>query len=137
MDDKKQYLCRYHNLQVRIEKKKQLIEEYRRLSHSIPGPNYGNDMPRNPNRNLSAPFEKWIYLIIEEEDKLKVMESELVVLKDETMKAINTVNNDDYKMVLIYRYIDWLGWNEIARKIYGCVKTARRYHDKGLEMITI
>jgi len=39
-------------------------------------------------------------------------------------------------MVLIHRYIDWLSWNEISKKMYFSVATVRRWHDKAIKKIT-
>ena len=53
-------LNQVYKLDNKIKLMKMRSEEYDRLSLSIPGPNYGNDMPRDLNRYLDAPFLKWI-----------------------------------------------------------------------------
>lgn len=133
--NKKQFLCRYHNLKVRVEKKEQLIAEYDRLASSPP-PIVYDRVGTNPNCNTQAYFEKWIYLKIEEEEKLKGLKAELEKVKEETLMVINELENDDYKMLLIYRYMDWLSWEDIQSKMYISRSTANRWHNDALELLT-
>lgn len=134
--DKKTYLCRYHNILEKIEKKKQYIDFCEERANSIPGPKY-DDMPRNPNVNTEAPFVRWIFKRIETEEELEELEKKLAIVKMEIEKAINTVKEEDLQMILTYRYIDWLTWSEIAAKVYYSDKTIRRKHDQAIELIKI
>ena len=137
MEEKIKYLCRYHNMIVKIEKKKALIKEYDRLSLSIPGPRYGDPMPHSPNRNLEAPFVKWLYKKMEEEEKLKALESEVGKVKEEIINTISALENEDYQRLLIYRYIDWLTWGEIQDKLFISRATANRWHNASINLLKI
>ena len=134
--NKKQFLCRYHNLKERVEKKEQLIAEYDRLAGSPP-PIVYDRVGSNPNQNTHAYFEKWIYLKIEEEEKLKGLKAELEKVKEETLNAINELENDDYKMLLIYRYMDWLTWEDIQSKMYYSAATIYRWHKEAIGKLKI
>lgn len=135
--DKKNYLCKYHNLERRIEYLKKDIERCDELALSISGPVYDSDMPRSPNRNLEAPFVKWIYRRIDDEQELKRLEPEAEALKATIIDAISKIGDTELESVLIYRYIYWNSWNEISSKIYVSSTTARRLHTKALDAFKI
>lgn len=134
--DKKTYLCRYHNILEKIEKKKQYIEFCEERANSIPAPVYGERI-NNPSPSYEAPFVRWIYKGIESEEELEELEKKAGLIRIEIEKAINTVKEEDLQMILTYRYIDWLTWSEIAAKVYYSDKTIRRKHDQAIELIKI
>lgn len=41
------------------------------------------------------------------------------------------------QMILIYRYIDWLSWIEIANKIYCSLASVYRKHNEALEKLIV
>lgn len=134
--DKKTYLCRYHNIQEQIEKKKRYIEFCDERSLSILGPNYGERI-NNPNQNTEAPFVRWIFKRIEAEEELEELEKKLKVVKMEIEKAINTIQDEELQMVLTYRYIDWLTWDEICGRIYCSISSVKRKHEKAIDFLKI
>lgn len=135
--DKKTFLCKYHNLIRKIEYLKKDIERCDELASSISGPVYDSDMPRSPNRNLEAPFVKWIYRRLDDEQELKRLELEADTLKATIVNAISKIGDTELESVLIYRYIYWNSWNEISAKIYVSPTTARRLHNKALDAFEI
>lgn len=135
--DKKTFLCKYHNLIRKIEYLKKDIERCDELALSISGPVYDSDMPRSPNRNLEAPFVKWIYRRLDDEQELKRLEPEADTLKATIVNAISKIGDTELESVLIYRYIYWNSWNEISAKIYVSPTTARRLHNKALDAFEI
>ena len=130
---KKTYLCRYHNMLQRIDYLKRDIEFCEERANSIPGPRYGTDMPRSPNRNLEAPFVKWIYRSMDDKRELDELEIKSITVKEETAYFISKLDNLDLERVLTYRYLDWMSWFLISRKMYMSVATVRRLHEKALE----
>ncbi len=109
--DKKEFLLRYQSLQVKMEKKRSLIEALRCLSLSTSK-------------------------IMNEEKELKKLVEESKEIKKEIMKAIE--NLDDYlQSLIIYRYLDGMTWNKIADKLFCCEKTIRRWHEKALSLLEI
>lgn len=132
--DKKTYLCSYHNLLEKIEKKKQYIAFCDERASSIPGPSYGERI-NNPNPSTEAPFVRWVFKKIEAEEELQELEKKLNEAKIKVEIAINTIQDEELQMILTYRYIDWLTWSEIGAKIYYSDKTIRRKHDRALELL--
>lgn len=134
--DKKTYLCRYHNLLEKIEKKKQYLTFCDERASSTPGPNYGERI-NNPNPNTEAPFVRWVFKKIETEEEIEELEKKLTEVKIQIEIAINTVQDEELQMILTYRYIDWLTWSDIGSKIFSSDKTIRRKHDQAVALIKI
>lgn len=134
--DKKTYLCRYHNLLEKIQKKKDYIAFCHERAGSIPGPQYGERI-NNPSPSYEAPFVKWIYRGIEAEDELKELETKAELAKHEIETVISKLGDEDLQMILIYRYIDWLSWIEISNKIYCSLASVYRKHSEALEKLIV
>jgi len=134
--DKKTYLCRYHNLLEKIQKKKEYIAFCHERAGSIPGPQYGERI-NNPSPSYEAPFVKWIYRAIDAEDELKDLEAKAELAKQEIETSISKIGDEDLQMILIYRYIDWLSWIEIANKIYCSLASVYRKHNEALEKLIV
>ena len=135
--DKKEYLSRYHNLQLRIGKKKEYIAFCRERADSIPGPSYGEKIGSNPNRNTEAPFEKWIIRALDAEHELKDLEEKVIKLKVEIEDKIAELHDCDLERILVYRYIDWLAWSDIAKLMYYSVATLKRKHDEAIGLLEV
>lgn len=133
----KEYLEQIKTLEHKIYCMKLRSEEYDRLSYSINGMNFGNDMPHSPNRNTEAPFVKWIYKKIEIDQKIAKLEEDLKNLKAEAFLKIESLENEDYKMVLIMRYIKGMTWEKIADELYISRRTALRWHGLALESLKV
>lgn len=134
--DKIKYLCKYHNLQIQIEKKKEYISFCEERSNSIPGPCY-DKIGTNPSPNLDAPFVKWIYRRIDAEAELKELEEKALKAKMEIEDSIAKLDDPDLERVLIYRYIDWKSWKEISEKMFYSSSTVRRKHEEALDKLVI
>lgn len=132
----KEYLSRYHNMQFKIKKKKEYIDFCEERSNAIPSPSYDEKIGTNPNRDLSAPFEKWIGRKIDAERDLKKLEVEASKIKVEIEDKISELKDVDMERVIIYRYIDWLSWPEIERLMYVSVSTLKRKHDEAIGILS-
>lgn len=130
--DKTEFLSRYHNLEIKIQKKKEYIDFCEERSNSIPGPCY-DKIGSNPSPNLDAPFVKWIYRKIDAEAELKELEEKAAKAKTDIEEVISNLENEDYKRLLTYRYIDWLTWDEIGERMYLSRSTVKRWHKEALE----
>ena len=127
----KEYLSRYHKMKEKIELLKQQVEEYIRLANSIPGINF-DTIRVDGTKSLKAPFEKWIHKTLDNELLINELEKNLPIIKGEIITLIESLENKQYGMILIHRYIDWLSWRQIADKMFFSSATIRRWHDKAL-----
>lgn len=134
--DKKTYLCRYHNILELIERKKEYIAFCNERSSSIPGQDF--TQPRvDHTPSYEAPFVKWILKASDAEAELKKLEEKAIRVKAEIEATIATVNNEELEMILNYRYIDWLSWDEICVKVYCSQASIYRKHREALEKLHI
>jgi DNA-directed RNA polymerase specialized sigma subunit len=132
----REYLSRYHNMRLKLEKLEYLHEDYIRMSHYIPGVQF--DLIRvSGTKSLKAPFEKWVHKAMEVHYEIEQIKEDLQNIKNEILSAICDLENIDYKRILIYRYIDWLSWREIADKMFYSSASIRRMHDKAIEEIVL
>ncbi len=136
MKDVKEYLSRYHNTRVKIQKLQALVDEYIRLANEIPGIQF-DAIRVDGGKNLKAPFEKWILKTLDYELEIKEMERLLPSYKKEALQAIEQIGDKDYRLILVHRYIDWLSWRQIADRMFFSSATIRRWHDKALLEIEI
>lgn len=134
--DVKKYLSRYHNMKLKLEKLEYLHEDYIRMSHSIPGVQF-DQIRVSGTKSLKAPFEKWIHKAMEVRYEIEQIKKNLQNVKNEILSDICELDNPDYQRVLMYRYVDWLSWREIADKMFYSSASIRRMHDKSIEEIAL
>ena len=132
----KEYLLQVSKLEYKISRMKLRSEEYERLSHSISSPKYDNE-PVSGTRNLEAPFVKWIMKKCDLDREIEALEEKLLNLKAEIMLTIETLDNEDYKNVLVLHYINGMPWEKIANKLYVSRRTVYRWHEQGLKEIVV
>lgn len=132
----KEYLSQVYHLEKRIAQLKLRSEEFERLSLSVSSPNYGG-IRVDGTKSYEAPFVKWIEKKDEVDRKIQDLEEKLAKLKTEILTVIDSLENEDYKNILIMRYLDTLTWEEIANKMFYSEKTVRRWHAMALEKIIV
>lgn len=131
----KDYLSRYHNTKEKIKLLEKEIEEFIRLANSIPGISF-DQLRVDGTKSLKAPFEKWIQKTLENEQKIMLMRRRLPIIKGEIIGVINKIDDSKCKRLLIYRYIDWLSWDTIAKNLVYSPSTVRRWHEKALSQVS-
>ncbi|MFH5881207.1 hypothetical protein [Liberiplasma polymorphum] len=132
----KDYLSRYHNTKEKIKLLEKEIEEFIRLANSIPGISF-DQLRVDGTKSLKAPFEIWIQKTLENEQKITLMKRKLPIIKGEIIGVINRLDDSRCKRLLIYRYIDWLSWDNIAKNLVYSSSTVRRWHEKALSQIAL
>lgn len=135
--DAKEYLLQITKLEHKIYCMKIRSEEYDRMSLTIPGPSYGEKIGSNPNRNTDAPFIKWIYKKIEIDEEIVKLEEKLKNLKSEAILKIEELENENFKTILVKRYIEGQSWEVIASTLFISKRTAIRWHDAALKLLKI
>ena len=132
----KEYLSQVQRLEYKIKRMKERAEEYERMSLSLPGQNY-DGVRVDGTRNTDAPFVKWLMKKCDLDREIEALEQKLLNLKAEIMLCIETLDNEDYKNVLVLHYINSLSWNEIAERLYVSETTVFRWHRQGLEQLSV
>lgn len=134
--EKKEYLCRYHNLIEKIEKKKQYIAFCEERSHSIPGQDFSQERV-DCSPSYEAPFVKWVLRGLDAERELKELEASASIVKVEIESSISKMINEDERLILILHYLDWLSWSEIEDAMYASKSTLMRLHRRALDNLVL
>jgi DNA-directed RNA polymerase specialized sigma24 family protein len=132
----KEYLSRYHETEIKINKLQQMVDEYIRLANSIPGINF-DAIRVDGTKNLQAPFEKWILRALNDEAVIIELKLILPTIKGEIIAVIDELEDKELRKLLIYRYLDWSSWQEIADKMFVSISTIKRWHKTALELLKI
>lgn len=132
----KEYLNRYQKTKSKIYSLQSLVNEYIRLANEIPGVNF-DAIRVDGTRKLEAPYEKWILRIVDYENEIKKMKKILPIYKKEIIDAVEGIEQNNYKKLLIYRYIDSLSWAEISERLYISRSTVKRWHLNALSLLKI
>lgn len=107
----KQYLRQLRRLNDIVQSKLDQIEALRSLAQKI------THVPKNIKVQESIPEDKMTELIskiIDLQKELKIDIDNLLDLKLKIIHQINSLDNDDYKLLLMLRYLNFKTWEEIA-----------------------
>jgi hypothetical protein len=63
--------------------------------------------------------------------------SRMIHLKDEIEQMIYSVENDTLQLLLEYRYLDHMTWEEIAEKMHYDIRWLFRLHKKALSLMVV
>lgn len=130
----KQYLKQAYKLNERIESDKIELENLRSLSTSIAG-----DMTQEKVQS-SASGDKTLNIIcaiVDLEDEIKNEIEKLIRLKKQIRDVINKVEDVDEMLVLKYRYLMFLQWDEICEKMNYSKRQMYRIHYSALEHVKV
>jgi DNA-directed RNA polymerase specialized sigma subunit len=132
----KQYLRKAYRLNEMINSDIAELDELKKLSTSISSPNLSG-MPSSGTRNNEAPFAKCVQKMIDLEKEINAEIDRFVDLKKEIRDVINTAPTYEQRLVLKYRYIEFLKWEAVASKIDMSLKHVHRIHNEALKNIKI
>lgn len=71
------------------------------------------------------------------DEKISDAEKKLKTIKQEIKQAIDTVDDDELRELLEYRYIGYMLIDEIATAMYCDRKTIQRKHKKALDKVVL
>ncbi|MDG0889227.1 sigma factor-like helix-turn-helix DNA-binding protein [Paracholeplasma manati] len=132
--DVKEYLLQYRDAVIKMDKLKKDVEYYNQMSYSLPGMNFDQERV-DGTKKMEAPFSKWIHKALDCELKIKEIQKQLPTIKETVINLIETIDDVELKQVLMFRYIVWLSWSEIAQKMFISPTTVRRWHHKALNKL--
>ena len=131
----KEYLHQAYRLDHKINSDIEELQRLREMSCSISSPQLGDRVQTS--RSTDAPFVKCLYKIQELEAKIDSEIDLFVDLKKEIRSVIEKVENTDEQMVLRYRYIHNMTWEEIGDELKIDARTARRWHGSALTSVVL
>ncbi len=131
----KEYLKQAYRLDHRINSDIAEMERLREMASSVGSP--GFEEQYNPNRPTEAPFFRCLERVWELQEKINAEIDKLIDLKEQMRGVIETVVNVDEQMVLRYRYIHNMTWEQIGDELKADESTVRRWHRRALASVTV
>lgn len=130
----KQYLKQAYKLNELIESDKEELENLRSLASSISG-----DMTqeRVQSSNTNDKIVNIISQIIELETEINSEIERFIALKKEIRSVINQVEDVNERLVLKYRHLIFLQWDEICTKLNYSRRQMYRIYDSALENVKV
>ena len=71
------------------------------------------------------------------EQKIKSEIDRYVDLQNEIRETINKLKNNDEKLLLRYKYIFFMTWEEVAEKMNVSMRTVHRIHGNALNNLQV
>nr|UVY03896.1 MAG: Protein of unknown function (DUF722) [Bacteriophage sp.] len=132
----KQYLRQAYRLNDLINSDLAELEQLKVLSTSVSSPNLSG-MPSSGTRKQEAPFANAVMKIIELEKVIDAEIDRFVDLKKEIRDVINKVPDNNQKLVLKLRYIQFLKWESVAAEMDLSLKQVHRIHNEALKNVKL
>ena len=131
----KEYLHQAYRLDHRINSDIEELQKLREMSMSISSPQFGEKVQTSPSGE--APYVRCLEKMWALEKKINAEIDLFVDLKSEIRTVIEKVENTDEQMVLRYRYIHNMTWEDIGDELHADSRTVRRWHGSALTHVEI
>lgn len=131
----KEYLRQAYRLDHRINSDIAEMERLQEMVGTVSSPSLEEHY--NPNRPTEAPFIRRLEKVWELQDKINREIDRFIDLKAQMRDVIATVSDADEQMVLRYRYIHNMTWEQIGDELHVDRTTVFRWHNAALKHITL
>lgn len=132
----KEYLSGAYRLDELIKSYQRELASLKELSLSIGSQDTSKDAVC-VSKDSSASFTRIVDKIADLEIKINSEIERYISLKDEIHSAIEKVENNDEKLCLRYRYIEFMTWDKIADVMHYSIMQITRIHGRALQRVTI
>lgn len=130
------YLSQGRMLNQRINYQLKKLGELKNAACSLPAVTIRKDKVQS-STDGDAPFVRALIRVEEMEERINREIDMLADLKEEIMGVIGQVNSEELQMVLIYRYLEGMTWEEIGNLFHAGRTTVKRWHRKAIEQIVL
>jgi len=134
MNNAKDYLSQAFHIDKQLKSKLEQLNVLRNLATTTTQPL--SDMPGSPNRNIDR-MDKAIIKIVEMEQEISEEVDKLVTLKREIAQCIKRVDDIDCQLILEFRYLCFMSWEDIAIEMNCTVRNIHILHGKALKKVEI
>lgn len=131
----KEYLQQTDRLNQRINACVAESRSLRALATSISSPGYGEKVRHS--RDTEAPFVKQLERISALEDRINADIDLLITLKEQIHGMLDTLTNQDERLIIQYRYVLGYHWDKIATILEMEVPSVHRRHRRALANLTL
>lgn len=132
----KQYLRQAYRLNELINSHIKELEQLRLISTSVSSTDFskervqGGQLPGNKIVNI-------IGKIVDLERQINAEIDSFIDLKKEIHDVIEAVKNPNERLVLRYRYIEFLTWEQVAERMNYSIKQVHRIHSEALKNVVV
>lgn len=130
--NKKEYLRQAYLLDKRIKADMDEVVRLRELATSVSSLRYDREYVQTT-RSIEAPFVKALIKVMDLEAKINVEITRLISLKEQILDVISKLESVDEQMILRYRYMSNMTWEDIGKELHAGVRTVIRWHGNALE----
>ena len=131
----KEYLRQAYRLDQKINSDIEEVARLREMAGNISSPVLGDKVQTS--RNRDGLFVRSVEKILLLEEKINREIDALVDLKSQMRDVIAAVQDTDERMVLRYRYIHNLTWEQIGNELNADKSTIRRWHGSALAHVVL
>ena len=132
----KEYLHQAYRLDQRIKSDTMEAQNLREMAGNVSAIQYDKDRVQT-SQITEAPFVRTLEKLWTLEKKIADELEKLSDLKKQIREVIEAVPDTDERMVLKYRYIHGLTWEQIGIELCADSPTIRRWHGKHLLHVTL
>lgn len=126
----REYLKQAYRLDHKINSDIEEVARLRAMASSISSPILGDKVQTS--RSANAPFAKSVEKIYRMEAQIDHEIDTLVDLKQQMRDVIAAVPDTDERLVLRYRYIHNMTWEQIGIELNADARTIRRWHTEAI-----
>ena len=130
--NKKEYLRQAYLLDKRIKADMDEVVRLRELATSVSSLRYDREYVQTT-RSIEAPFVKALIRVMHLEVKINMEITLLISLKEQILDVISKLESVDEQMILRYRYMSNMTWEDIGKELHAGVRTVIRWHGNALE----
>jgi len=131
----KEFLRQAYRLNELINSDLEELQNLRGLSRSVSSPLFEEKI--SGTKSTDPPFVRYVRKIIDLEKQIQQEVDHLVKIKSDIREAINQMRNVDEKLLLRYRYINFLNWEEICVNLNVSMRTVHRLHSLALQHLKV
>lgn len=130
--NKKEYLRQAYLLDKRIKADMDEVVRLRELATSVSSLRYYREYVQTT-RSVEAPFVKALIRVMDLEAKINMEITLFISLKEQILEVISKLESVDEQMILRYRYMSNMTWEDIGNELHAGVRTVIRWHGNALE----
>ena len=132
--DVETYLKQGRLLDQRINYHLRKLSELRQTAYTISSPQISGCKVQNSHTG-EAPFEKALERIEAMEERINQEIDLLVDLQEQIEGVIGQLESEEHQMILKYRYLEGLPWDEIGELLNISISTVKRWNQNALLML--
>lgn len=131
-----QYLEQAYRLDELIECNKEELDMLHKIKDNLKSTDYSQERVQSTPSG-EAGYEKIVAKIIELENAIMNDIEKMLSLKLEIRTVINAVQDNEENLLLNYRYLQFLPWDVVSKKMSVSSRTVHRIHKSALANVKV